>query len=313
MELRRLGRYGPEISVVGFGAWEAGGDAWGPNPSDEQVLAAIRAAVDAGMNWIDTAEVYGRGRSEELVGQAVAGIRDEVLIFTKVGGKDSGSGYRPEEVKRAIRASLRRLGTDYVDLYQIHWPDPSVPLEETWGAMAELVEEGLTRFIGVSNFDREQVERCLSVRHVDSVQNQFSLLKQDDRREFLPWLEERGVGYLAYAPLAFGLLTGAIRADTVFDERDWRSGKQHQGEAYRNLFAPGKREEKLALVEQLRVVADRLGVALAPLALRWVVEQRGVTAAIAGSRNPEHVRSNATAGDLKLDEDTLAEIDRIFA
>jgi aryl-alcohol dehydrogenase-like predicted oxidoreductase len=313
VERRRLGRYGPEVSVVGLGAWEAGGDAWGPNPSDEEVVRAIRTAFDAGMNWVDTAEVYGGGRSEELVGRAVAGIRDEVLIFTKVGGRDSGSGFRPEDVKRAIRGSLRRLGTDYVDLYQIHWPDPEVPIEETWGAMAELVEEGLARYVGVSNFDREQVERCLAIRHVDSVQNQFSLLKQDDRAELLPWLEERGVGYLAYAPLAFGLLTGAIRADTVFDSRDWRSGTQHQGEAYRNLFAPGRREEKLALVERLRQVADRLGVPLATLALRWVVEQRGVTAAIAGSRNPGHVRTNALAGDLRLDPGTVAEIDEIFS
>ena len=310
MDQRKLGSV--EISVVGFGAWEAGGDMWGPNESEGIVIEAIQGALEAGMNWIDTAEVYGSGRSEQLIGQAVAGRRDDVLIFTKVAPRPAGSGFRGEDVKRAIRGSLERLQTDHLDLYQLHWPDLSVPVEETWAAMAELQDEGLARHIGVSNFDRPLVERCLGIRHVDSVQNEFSLFYQEDRRRLLPWLDEHGVGYLAYGPLAFGLLTGAIREATTFHPRDWRSGTMGMG-SYPRLFSPRKLRGNLQKVERLGPIAERLGTELAPLAIRWVVEQPGVTAAIAGSRNPAHVRSNASAGDLHLDENTLQEIDAIFS
>jgi aryl-alcohol dehydrogenase-like predicted oxidoreductase len=314
MEMRKLGSQGPEISVVGFGSWEAGGTTWGPNQSEDLVIQAMRAAFDAGMTWIDTAEVYGNGRSEELVGKAVAGRpRDEFQIFTKVGAKPEGSGYRAAEIKQAIKGSLGRLGLDHVDLYQIHWPVADFNVEETWGAMAELVDEGLTRHIGVSNFDRGLIERCLAAANVDSVQNQFSLFRRDDLDDLLPWLDEAGIGFLAYSPLAFGMLTGAITRDTEFDPSDFRSGKGFQGEAYRKLFAPEVREQRVKRVERLRSVAERLGVPVAMLALRWVVEQHGVTAAIAGSRNPDHVESNASAGDLRLDDRTLREIEGIFA
>ena len=154
MRTRNLGTDNPEISVVGYGAWQAGGADWGGRATDDDVIAAIRAALDSGQTWIDTAEVYGKGRSEELVGRAIAGRRDEVLLFTKVAPDDEGSGIRPDEIRSAIQGSLRRLGTDHVDLYQVHWPDDRIPVEETWGAMAELVREGLARRIGVSNFDR---------------------------------------------------------------------------------------------------------------------------------------------------------------
>src|SRR5438034_502856 len=248
MDQRKLGSV--EISVVGFGAWEAGGDMWGPNESEGIVIEAIQGALEAGMNWIDTAEVYGSGRSEQLIGQAVAGRRDDVLIFTKVAPRPAGSGFRGEDVKRAIRGSLERLQTDHLDLYQLHWPDLSVPVEETWAAMAELQDEGLARHIGVSNFDRPLVERCLGIRHVDSVQNEFSLFYQEDRRRLLPWLDEHGVGYLAYGPLAFGLLTGAIREATTFHPRDWRSGTMGMG-SYPRLFSPRKLRGNLQKVERL--------------------------------------------------------------
>jgi aryl-alcohol dehydrogenase-like predicted oxidoreductase len=312
MDQRKLGNAGPEISVIGYGAWEAGGDMWGPNRSDDAVIDAIRSALHAGMTWIDTAEVYGDGRSEQLVARAVAGRRDDVLIFTKVAPRPSGSGFRAGEVRKAIRGSLGRLGTDHVDLYQLHWPDLSVPVEETWAAMAELHDEGLATHIGVSNFDRPLIERCLGIRHVDSVQNEFSLFRQDDRRRLLPWLGDHGVGYLAYGPLAFGLLTGAITEQTTFHEEDWRSGTMGMG-SYSRLFAPRKRRENLQKVDRLRPIAARLGIDLAPLALRWVIEQPGVSAAIAGSRNPAHVKTNAEAGDLHLDEKTLREIEAIFS
>ena len=220
----------------------------------------------------------------------------------------AGTGFRPEQVRSAILGSLRRLGLDHVDLYQLHWPDESISVEETWTAMAALQDEGLTRYVGVSNADWGLVEACLAIRHVDSVQNELSLLHQDDREGLLVSLDGAGVGYLAYSPMALGLLTGGITRDTVIS--DWRAGR---GGAGPELFRPGTLERNLDLVERLRGVAERIGISLPTLALRWVIEQPGVTAAIAGSRNADHARANAGAGDLRLAADVLVEIDRIFA
>ena len=308
MEHRRLGVEGPEISVVGFGSWEAGGTHWGANTSERDVIEAIHAGLDAGMTWIDTAEVYGDGESERIVGRALAG-RDDVLVFTKV-APDEGSGLRPEQVRSAIERSLARLGRDHVDLYQVHWPDDDVPVEETWGAMAELVERGLARHIGVSNFGRDLIERCMRIHAVTSVQNEFSLLYRGDAGELLPWLRDQGIGYLAYSPLAAGRLTGAIRAGHRFGPDDWRSGAgrfadwRTDGEEW--PFDPDALERDLEVVERLRVRADLVGATVAQLALRWAIDQPGVTAVIAGSRDPAHTRGNAGAGSIALDRETAA-------
>ena len=314
MRTRTLGTDGPEISVVGFGAWEAGGSDWGPNASDDAVVDSMRSIFDVGINWIDTAEVYGQGRSEELVARAVAGRRDQVLIFTKVAPDDEGSGIRPEEIRTAIRGSLSRLQTDHVDLYQVHWPDDRIPVEDTWGAMAEVVREGLALHIGVSNFDRQRIEKCLPIHPVTSVQNQFSLIHQEDRAELLPWLARQGIGFLAYSPLGFGLLSGALEPDATFHPGDWR-GRQRVGSTEEGVgpFSPGTFERNLERVERARSVAERLAIPVSTLALAWVVHQEGVTGAIAGSRNAAHVRSNAAAGDVTLDAPTLQAIDSIFA
>jgi aryl-alcohol dehydrogenase-like predicted oxidoreductase len=299
---RRLGSQGPEITVIGYGAWEAGGADWGPNESEDAVISAMHAALEAGIGWIDTAEVYGRGVSETLVGRAVAGRRDDVLIATKVAPAPEGTGFRPDQVRAACDASLGRLATDHIDLYQLHWPDETgVPLEDTWDAMARLVEAGKVRHIGVSNFDREQIERCEAIRHVDSLQPEFSMLALEER-DLIRWCGEAGVGVISYSPLGAGLLTGAIASGTVFD--DWR-GEQTEGYL-------ADLDRSLAVVERLRPVADRLGITLSQLALAWNVAQPGVTAAIAGSRNPEHVRANAAAGDIVLEETDLAEIEQIL-
>jgi aryl-alcohol dehydrogenase-like predicted oxidoreductase len=299
--------------VVGYGAWEAGGADWGPNASDDAVVDSMRVIFDVGINWIDTAEVYGQGRSEQLLARAVVGRREEVLIFTKVAPDDEGSGIRPEEIRRAIRGSLSRLQTDHVDLYQVHWPDDRIPVEETWGAMAEIVREGLALRIGVSNFDRQRIERCMPIHPVTSVQNQFSLIHQEDRAELLPWLARQAIGYLAYSPLGFGLLSGALDPDTTFHPGDWR-GRQRAGSNEEGVgpFSPGNFERNLERVERLRSVAEGLAISVSTLALAWVIHQEGVTAAIAGSRDAEHVRSNAAAGDVTLDASTLKEIDSIF-
>lgn len=310
MQHRALGAKGPEISVIGFGAWEAGGEAWGPNQSEDQVVEAIQAGIDAGISWIDTAEVYGNGTSERLVGRAIAGRREEVTVATKVAPKPEGTGFRAQEVPRACRTSLERLGVEHIDLYQLHWRDHRVPVEETWEAMAGLADQGLVRHIGVSNFDQDLIERCEAIRHVDSLQPQFSLLHLK-HRDLIRWCGDRGIGVVCYGPLAYGLLTGAIDTETEFHPGDWRSGRQGEG-YYAALFAPGKIERSLAVVDRLRQIADRLGITVAQLSLAWTYHQPGVTAAIAGSRNPDHVRQNAQAGDVKLDQATLTEIEDLI-
>jgi aryl-alcohol dehydrogenase-like predicted oxidoreductase len=308
MQTKRLGAHGPEISVIGFGAWEAGGDAWGPNPSDDQAVEAMVAGFDAGITWIDTAEVYGDGRSEELVARAIDGRREDVVVATKVAPRPEGTGFRRDEVRAACEASLKRLGTEVIDLYQLHWPDDDVPVEETWEAMTGLVDEGLVRHIGVSNFDRALIERCQGIRHVDSLQPHFSMLHLANR-DLIRWCGEQGIGVVSYASLAYGLLTGAIDMGTRFDPADWRSGR---GGNYRRFFAPRKRELSLAVTDGLRPVADRLAVTVSGVALAWAFHQPEVTSAIAGSRDPSHVRDNAAAGDVELDRATLEELEEIL-
>jgi aryl-alcohol dehydrogenase-like predicted oxidoreductase len=295
------------MSVIGFGAWEAGGDAWGANPSDGDVIGAMRAAFDAGMSWIDTAEVYGNGVSESFVGRAVGGRRDGVLIATKVAPADEGSGFRPKEIRRACDASLARLGIETIDLYQLHWPDPlGTPVEESWGTMGELVNEGKVRFVGVSNFDRELIERCEAIRHVDSLQQELSLLRLEDR-ELIRWCGGHGTGVVSYSPLAAGMLTGAFDRERALTVDDWR---RHE---VGGPFSTARVDASLAIVDALRPIASRLGVGVAQLSLAWNVAQPGVTSAIAGSRDEDHTRANAAAGDLELDAATLEDIEMLLS
>lgn len=305
MRTNTLGSSGADISVIGYGAWEAGGMAWGPNPPEHETIGAMRAAFDAGVTWVDTAEVYGGGRSEELVAEAVAGT--DILVFTKLAPEPAGSGFRAGQVRAGCEGSLRRLGRDVLDLYQLHWPDRRVPVEETWEAMAGLVDDGLVRAIGVSNFSVELLERCEGLRHVDSLQPEFSMLHRHGQEDLFARCVEAGTGILAYGPMAYGLLTGAFDETTTFSDDDWRSGKHGMG-AYDELFAPGRFRGHLATVEALRPVAERKGVTLAQLALAWVVHQPGITAAIAGSRSAAHVRENAAAGDVELAPQDLDDI-----
>ena len=306
MRKGKLGARGPEISVIGFGAWEAGGTAWGPNESEDVVIEAIRVGIESGTDWIDTAEVYGDGVSELLVGRAISGRRDEVVVATKVAPQPEGTGFAPPQVRAACEKSLGRLGIDLIDLYQLHWPDESgTPLEDTWGAMCELQDAGLIGSIGVSNFDRGQIETCLAIRHVDSLQPEFSMIVRENA-ELIRWCGDQGIGVVSYGPLASGLLSGAITAATRFPPGDWRGEKQDEGP-----FADLPRS--LEVVDRIRPVAERLGCTLSQLALAWNVQQPGVTAAIAGSRNAAHVRANAAAGDIELNEATLAELDALLA
>ena len=310
MQFRRLGRDGPEISVVGVGAWAIGGPwqfGWGPQDDDES-MAALHRAFDAGVNWVDTAAVYGLGHSEEVVGQAVREHGGEVLVFTKCGrpwyGRENNEptyGLRPESIRFELEQSLKRLGTDHVDLYQFHWPDTETgtPVEDSWATMADLVTEGKVRWAGVSNFDVALLERCARIRHVDSLQPPFSLIDRSAADE-IAWCAANGTGVLCYSPLGSGLLTGSFDADRVRDlpAGDWRRTSDE--------FRPPRLEANLEVARRLEPVAERHGVPVAAVAVAWVLATDGVTAAIVGARRPSQVDGWLPAGDLRLTGADLA-------
>jgi len=313
MQFRNLGSAGPELSVVGVGAWAIGGPwrfGWGPQDDDESI-AALHRAFDAGVNRVDTAAVYGFGHSEEVVGQVLRELGSEVLVATKCGqnwynspGGRIQSDLRPESIRFELEQSLKRLGTDHVDLYQFHLPDRSTgtPVEDSWGTMAELVDEGKVRWAGVSNFGVDLLERCEAVRHVDSVQPPFSLIERSAAADVLPWSAEHGTGVICYSPMQAGLLTGTFDAERVrnLPEDDWRRRSDH--------FTEPRLSANLALADRLRPVAARHGVSVAAVAVAWVNAQPGVTAAIVGARRPSQVDGWLPAGSLTLTDRDLEEI-----
>jgi aryl-alcohol dehydrogenase-like predicted oxidoreductase len=313
---RPLGSAGPEITNLGFGTWALAGRyrfGWGPT-DDEESVAAIRRAVEAGINWIDTAATYGDGHSEKVVGRAIEPFRvgEEVLVFTKCGrpwrGGEIYFDLRPESIREECEASLRRLGIERIDLYQFHWPDyaTGTPLEESWGTMGELVEEGKVRWLGVCNFDVPRLRQCEAVRHVDSLQPPLSLLNRNARLELLPWARENGTGVIAYSPMASGLLTGSFNREGLdrLAEDDWRRRAAP--------FQEPQLSRNLALVERLEPVAARLDTSAAALAVAWVLAQQGVTGAIVGGRRPSQLDDWLGAGDVQLDEQALAEVEALL-
>ena len=296
MLTKTLGRDGPAVSAVGFGAWEISIDA-----EDGRAIDAIRGGVDAGMTWVDTAEVYGMGRSEELVARALEG-RPDILVVTKVWHDVHGT-LTADVVRAAAEASLERLGRDAIDLYLVLEPEPSRSIEETWEAMAAVADEGLARLIGVSNFSAQQVERCERVRHVDAVENQFSLIYREKHEALREHCVRAGTAFIAYGPLALGLLTGKVDPVRSFSATSWGRGKSaDQLSAYqRSLFGPGDLERHITYVERLKPLAARARLPLAQVALAWVVGQDDFTLAIAGSTSVENARSNAAAGSVELE------------
>lgn len=305
MRLKTLGGDGQAVSAIGFGAWELSID----DSSDavDRAISAVRAGVDAGMTWVDTAEVYGMGRSEELVARALEG-RADVLVFTKVWHRLHGLLTR-DVLRSAATASLERLGRDTIDLYLLLEPDPVLPVEDTWESMAALVDEGMARSIGVCNFSADQVRRCERVRHIDAVQNQFSLIHRDEYGALSAHCAQAGTTFVAYGPLALGLLTGT--AD--FGDTSWGAGKTlEQLSAYqRSLFGPDVIGAHLAYVEQLRALSTDAGLPLAQMALAWVAMRDEFTIAIAGSTSPGNTTANAATGDLDLEPDLVAALDAL--
>jgi aryl-alcohol dehydrogenase-like predicted oxidoreductase len=289
-----------------------GGDHWGKT-DDAVSVAAIRAALDEGINLIDTAPAYGAGHAEEIVGTAIAGRRGDAVIATKCGVHREGSRFRfvlkPAEVRKELEQSLRRLGVDAIDLYQCHWPDPETPVEETMAEMLRIKDEGKIRHIGVSNFAVPLLERALAAAPVASLQPHYSLLERKIEKEILPFCRERRIGVLAYGSLGSGVLTGKYSQPPCFSRGDCRS-----------FFYPFYKEPYWSrtqlLLAEMRTIAEKRRASVAEVAINWVNGQEGVTSALVGARTPQQAAANARAGDWELTSEELAALtsacDRIF-
>lgn len=316
MQTRQLGYSDLHLTTVGLGAWAIGGGGWafGWGPQDDaDSIAAIQHALDLGINWVDTAAVYGRGHSEEVVGQAVMGRRDRVIVATKCGrileaGQDQPYGrLKADSVRREAEASLRRLKTEVIDLYQIHWPDPDEDIEEGWGAVADLIREGKVRYGGVSNFSVAQLKRIQPIHPVASVQPPYSMLRRGVEEELLAYCAANNMGVIVYSPMQAGLLTGKMTRERIarMPTDDWRPRNE--------LFQEPQLSANLELVEALRPIAERHGRTAAQLAIAWVLRWSEVTAAIVGARTPAQIEETASAGDWQLSDEELAEIDALLA
>jgi aryl-alcohol dehydrogenase-like predicted oxidoreductase len=313
---RKLGSSGMEITTVGFGTWAMGGGdwafSWGPQ-DDAASLSTMRHALELGINWIDTAAVYGLGHSEELVGKLLRELSplDRPLVFTKCGvvwdpknrmvpGKRS---LKPDSIRTECEASLRRLGVERIDLYQFHWPDDSgVRVEDSWATMSQLVREGKVRAAGVSNFDVNLMQRCEAIRHVDSLQPPFSLINRAAAESNIPWCAGNHTGVICYSPMQSGLLTDTFTAERVakMPKDDWRRDAAE--------FQQPNLKNNLALRDSLRPIAQRYGVSVSAVAVAWILAWPGVTGAIVGARKPEQVDAWIGAANLQLNEKDLGEI-----
>jgi aryl-alcohol dehydrogenase-like predicted oxidoreductase len=299
------------VTPLAYGTWQFGGD-WGP-VDEPAAIAAIQNARSAGINFFDTAHAYGFGRSERLLGAALAddlrGARDSVVIATKGGLRMDGNTLvrdsSPGWLRKGAEASLDALGIDYIDLYRVHWPDPATPIPETAAALAELVREGLIRHVGVSNYSTAQIDEFATVLPVETVQPPYHLFRRDIEAGLLPYAAARDIGVLAHGPLAHGLLGGAITEATTFGAGDWR--------AHSPAFTGAGFARNLQVIAALRAFAARRGATIAQLAVAWVLAHPAVQVAIVGARSRAHLDESLGALDLTLDQDDLAEIDRIMA
>ena len=306
MDRRKLGSQGLEVSAQGLGCM---GMSWAYGPGDEESGAqTIHRALELGITFLDTAEAYGPYKNEELVGRAIAGNRDQFEVATKFGfaidpnnPRSRGTDGTPENAKRVADASLTRLGIDHIDLYYQHRVDPNVPIEETVGAMAELVTEGKVRYLGLSEASPETIRRAHAVHPITAVQSEYSLWTRDPEDEVLPTLRELGIGFVAYSPLGRGFLTGQIRSLDDLPEDDWRrTNPRFQEEAL---------QENIRLADIVSELAQRRGVTPAQLAIAWVLAKGEDIVPIPGTKSPKRLEENAGADDVELSDDEVAELD----
>jgi len=311
LKTTRLAETGLEITRVGFGAWALGGGGWefgwGPQ-NDEESIGAVHRALEQGVNWIDTAAAYGFGRSEQTVGRALDGVAERPYLFTKCSlleGPDRKvvHSLKRDSILREAQASLRRLGVDAIDLYQIHWPIPDEDIEEGWAALAELKDQGLVRHIGVSNFDVDQLRRIQQIAPVETLQPQYSLIERDAERELLTFAEREGVGVIAYSPMGSGMLTGGVTRERIgsLAEDDWR---KHDAR-----FNEPQLSRNLELVERLKAVAARYDTTPGAVAIAWTLRNPAVDGAIVGFRRPDQVDPIIVAANLELSREDAAEIE----
>jgi aryl-alcohol dehydrogenase-like predicted oxidoreductase len=315
MKTRQLGNTDMQITPIGFGTWAIGGGGyqfgWGPQ-DDEESIAAIHHALDLGINWIDTAAVYGLGHAEEIVGRALKNRMERPYVFTKCSrvwnddGEISGN-LKAESIRRECEASLRRLQTDVIDLYQMHWPNPDQDIEEGWEAMAKLQQEGKVRYIGVSNFDVSQMQRIMKIAPISSLQPPFSLIHREVEQEILPFCQEHHIGVIVYSPMMSGLLTGTMTRDRIkkLPEDDWRKRDPE--------FQEPRLSRNLALVEKLGEIAYMHGRTTGEVAIAWTLAHPGVTAAIVGARHPSQVDGIIGAAEFRLTNSELQEIEKFIA
>jgi aryl-alcohol dehydrogenase-like predicted oxidoreductase len=309
MQYSQLGDRGPKVSRIAFGNWSAGGD-WG-GVDRAGAMAAMRAALDLGITFFDTARAYGFGAAEELLGEAlrpeIRSARESIVIATKGGLRDQGGlparDSSPAALRRDLEASLRSLGVDYIDLYQVHWPDPATPIAETAQALDEFVREGKVRYVGVSNYDARQMTAFQQVRPIDALQPPYHLFRRDIEQSILPFAQEHGIGVLVYGPMSHGLLSGRMTETTTFAPDDWRSKSEtFAGDAFRR---------NLGIVRRLEAFASERGTTVAQLAIAWTLANPAVDVAIVGARNPEQIRQTAPAADIQLSPQDLARIEQI--
>jgi len=300
-----LGTTGLQITRVGLGAWALGGGGWefgwGPQ-EDEESVAAIQRAIELGVNWIDTAAAYGFGRSERVVGRALAGVADRPYVFTKCSllegpGRRVEHSLKRDSVLREAEASLERLGIDAIDVYQIHWPIPDEDIEEGWAALVELRDQGLVRHIGVSNFDVGQLRRIGQIAPVETLQPPYSLVAREAEQELLPFCEREGIGVIVYSPMGSGLLTGGMTRERIaaLPDDDWRQRDPR--------FQEPQLSQSLGLVERLEATAERLGTTPGAVAVAWTLRNGAVDGAIVGFRHSAQVDPLVAAANLELGED----------
>jgi len=309
METIAFGNTGLRISPIGFGAWAIGGGNWafGWGPQDDgEAIAAIRRAIEKGMNWIDTAAVYGLGHSEELVARAVKGMTHRPYIFTKCGlvwdaSRRTGQNLKGESIRKECEASLKRLDTDVIDLYQVHWPVDG-DIEEAWEMMDRLRSEGKVRHIGVSNYNIAQIRKCKSVAPVSSLQPPYSLLNREYEKEILPYCLDQGIGVIVYSPMGSGLLTGAMTRERIaaMPSDDWRRKSPY--------FNEPALTRNLALADILSVIGKRHGCSAGEAAIAWTLLNPAVTAAIVGARSAAQVDGIIRGSEVRLTGEDLAEI-----